>query len=164
MFGSEEYYAQIQEEIYIKNRLEKIIETIIGHPIERLDRGVYIEEYKKKYDKEPREKSSEYNKKWRKTKKGKANQQRSNSKRRARRKEIIDTLTAKEWTEILEKYNYRCAYCNKKFSLHNKSTKDHVIPISKGGHNTKENIVPACRSCNSKKGAKSFYKRYIGEL
>ena len=30
-------------------------------------------------------------------------------------------------------------------------TKDHVIPISKGGHNTKENIVPACQSCNNKK-------------
>ena len=30
-------------------------------------------------------------------------------------------------------------------------TRDHIIPISKGGNNVKENIVPAYRSCNSKK-------------
>ncbi|MDB4875733.1 MAG: hypothetical protein JWM41_2179 [Gemmatimonadetes bacterium] len=29
---------------------------------------------------------------------------------------------------------------------------DHVIPISRGGSHTRENVVPACRSCNSKKG------------
>ncbi|MCK4464389.1 MAG: HNH endonuclease [Bacteroidales bacterium] len=40
--------------------------------------------------------------------------------------------------------------------MFNRETKDHVIPISKGGDNTKENIVPACQSCNSKKFNKIF--------
>lgn len=30
-------------------------------------------------------------------------------------------------------------------------TRDHVIPVSKGGLNIKHNIVPACKSCNSSK-------------
>lgn len=31
-------------------------------------------------------------------------------------------------------------------------TADHVIPKAKGGKNTAENIVPACRLCNKRKG------------
>jgi 5-methylcytosine-specific restriction endonuclease McrA len=31
---------------------------------------------------------------------------------------------------------------------------DHVIPVSKGGGNEMDNLVPSCRSCNNKKGAK----------
>jgi 5-methylcytosine-specific restriction endonuclease McrA len=30
-------------------------------------------------------------------------------------------------------------------------TMDHVVPLSKGGPHTKENVVPACRPCNARK-------------
>ena len=36
-----------------------------------------------------------------------------------------------------------------------KLEQEHVIPLSKGGALTLHNIVPACRSCNSKKGVNS---------
>ena len=102
----------------------------------------------KQYREENPKRMSEYKREWKKTEKGKANNQRSNSKRRTRERNIINTLTAQEWLNILEEFNYRCAYCggNRKLS------RDHIIPISKGGNNTKENIVPACQSCNSRKG------------
>jgi len=32
---------------------------------------------------------------------------------------------------------------------------DHIIPISKGGQNTVENLVLCCRHCNLSKGAKT---------
>jgi len=44
--------------------------------------------------------------------------------------------------------NFECVYCGAKHDL----TIDHVIPISKGGENTWDNMVSACRRCNSKKG------------
>ena len=28
---------------------------------------------------------------------------------------------------------------------------DHKIPLSRGGHSTRENLVPCCKECNSQK-------------
>jgi 5-methylcytosine-specific restriction endonuclease McrA len=60
-------------------------------------------------------------------------------------------FTFDQWLEILVEFGHKCVYCGHSDV---KLTMDHVIPISKGGLHTKDNIVPACRSCNSKKGAK----------
>ncbi len=58
--------------------------------------------------------------------------------------------TKEEWEEKKKQYDYKCIYCGKK---PNKLTKDHVIPISRGGKNNIENIVPACWNCNYQKRA-----------
>lgn len=55
--------------------------------------------------------------------------------------------TQKEWEKCVKYFNNSCAYCGATEKL----SKDHVIPISKGGHNCISNIVPACRTCNSSK-------------
>ena len=100
----------------------------------------------------------EINDKYQKTEEGKIAKQRADTKRKAREREIINTLTSEEWLDILEEYDYKCAYCGCDFDENNMPTKDHIIPISKGGDNVKENIVPACRSCNCKKGNKLLNK------
>lgn len=111
----------------------------------------------KDYYENNREKILEQCKKHSKTEKGRANHQRANSKRRARMKNIVNTLTVKEWLDILKEYKFKCAYCGKEFTLFNRETHDHVIPLSKGGNNTKENVVPACQSCNTRKHNKLDY-------
>ena len=73
---------------------------------------------------------------------------------RARRKGAQQTehpLTATEWLYIKAAYNHRCVYCDRKLQ---RLTQDHIIPVSKGGRHTIENVVPACASCNSRKGVK----------
>lgn len=112
----------------------------------------HIKKYLKKWGEDNKGKLKINHSKYSKTEKGKANKQRVSSKRRTKEKNIINTLTAQEWVDILKEYKFKCAYCGKEFTLFDKATKDHVIPISKGGNNTKENVVPACQSCNSKKG------------
>ncbi|MEO8216983.1 MAG: HNH endonuclease [Acidobacteriota bacterium] len=47
----------------------------------------------------------------------------------------------------------RCQYCGRKFSSSELSL-DHVIPISRGGKSTWENVVCACLPCNVRKGNK----------
>ncbi|MGC9141467.1 MAG: HNH endonuclease [Caldimicrobium sp.] len=43
-----------------------------------------------------------------------------------------------------------CYYCGRRVSPED-LTMDHKIPLSRGGLSTRENIVPACKECNSKK-------------
>jgi 5-methylcytosine-specific restriction endonuclease McrA len=58
-------------------------------------------------------------------------------------------FTAAEWREMLAAYNHRCVYCGRKMQ---RLSQDHITPLVTGGNHTKSNIVPACQSCNSKKG------------
>jgi len=51
---------------------------------------------------------------------------------------------------ILVRDKHTCQYCNIVFSERT-LTLDHVIPKSKGGSSRWENLVTACRKCNSKK-------------
>lgn len=45
---------------------------------------------------------------------------------------------------VLESNNYVCTYCGG-----HANTADHVIPVSKGGGHSLDNLVPACTTCNS---------------
>ena len=54
-----------------------------------------------------------------------------------------------EWKEL---YGQRCCYCESTENL----TLEHIVPISKGGFHTLENILWACQSCNSSKKDETF--------
>ena len=49
---------------------------------------------------------------------------------------------------VLARDNHCCQYCGSRAHL----TIDHVIPKSRGGATTWENIVTSCAPCNSRKG------------
>lgn len=49
---------------------------------------------------------------------------------------------------------YRCQYCYDTFP-HSKLTLDHVVPKSRGGEKTWQNLVTSCERCNQKKGNKT---------
>ena len=59
-----------------------------------------------------------------------------------------NTLTAKEWRLLKEMYCHCCAYCGRSGI---RLTQDHIVPVTKGGSHTIDNVVPACGSCNSGK-------------
>ena len=62
--------------------------------------------------------------------------------------------TLEEWQEKIVAFDNRCAYCG----LQKQLTRDHAIPLSRGGTDDIENIVPACKSCNSSKKAKTMFE------
>lgn len=76
---------------------------------------------------------------------------RNNHKRRTRVKNTQNTLTIQEWKEIIERQKNICLSCKRPFSEELKPTRDHIIPVSKGGSLTKENVQALCRPCNSSK-------------
>lgn len=53
---------------------------------------------------------------------------------------------------------YTCCFCNKfLFYEKEKITIDHIIPKSKGGKSTWQNLVSSCERCNNLKGNKIIY-------
>jgi 5-methylcytosine-specific restriction endonuclease McrA len=72
---------------------------------------------------------------------------------RRRERSIVGSHTYDEWQTVLELFAYACAYCG--CDIKGCVTKDHILPVSAGGTDDIENVVPACRRCNSRKGAKS---------
>ena len=67
----------------------------------------------------------------------------------------------KQQIEKLQQSNHTCAYCGKVFNSPKEATIDHIFPRIKGGTNEMENIVFACKTCNSSKGDKDMFGWYI---
>jgi hypothetical protein len=80
----------------------------------------------------------------------------NNQIRRARELQLPSTLTLEQWEQIKQYFNNKCAYCGRELPLF----REHFIALSKGGEYSKNNIVPSCRSCNSSKRDKDFFKWY----
>ncbi len=49
--------------------------------------------------------------------------------------------------EVLRRDHHSCQYCGSSKHL----TLDHVIPLSKGGQHSWDNVVTACKGCNQRK-------------
>lgn len=53
---------------------------------------------------------------------------------------------------IIRRDNHRCQFCGASSNL----TIDHIIPKSRGGEDTWENLTTACIKCNNKKGDRTL--------
>ena len=90
----------------------------------------------------------EYTKKWRA-----AHPERlalHSNRRRMRKKAAGGCHTAEDATAILKAQRHKCASCQTDLRK-GRASRDHIIPISKGGSDDRRNIQWLCRSCNSKK-------------
>lgn len=101
-----------------------------------------------------KEECAKKRKNYRKTLEGKEAHKRGKIKYRSLLSSVPATLTAKQWSEILTAHGFCCAYCGRPFSDGLQATQDHVMPVSRGGFHTADNVVPACQPCNSSKGAR----------
>lgn len=68
------------------------------------------------------------------------------------RKNALGSYSKKEAESLFDRFNGLCAYCKtaKATSI------DHVVPLTKGGSNFIENLLPACIPCNSRKKDKLY--------
>ena len=58
-------------------------------------------------------------------------------------------------TFLFARDDYRCQFCHRtqaQLKLRECLTRDHLVPISRGGDNSWTNCVTACSSCNTRKG------------
>ena len=105
----------------------------------------------KQYYEEHKEEQATYLKQWWKNNPEKRITYENN--RRARKNGNGGTHTAQEWAELKERHDFTCPCCKRK-EPDIKLTRDHIIPIVKGGTNFIDNVQPLCGSCNSSKNDK----------
>ena len=69
---------------------------------------------------------------------------------------VTNTLVEAEWRSKVESLGFECQICGNTCTLErnkpNSLSLEHVMPLSHGGENTIENVVPACLACNRMKG------------
>jgi len=68
-------------------------------------------------------------------------------------KEYVPSVQTPAFTRfnVFLRDQWKCQYCGNKFRTQ-QLTFDHVIPRSRGGRTSWDNIVTACRPCNTSKG------------
>lgn len=70
--------------------------------------------------------------------------------------------------QLIERSDGRCWYCGKLFGpdRDDRPTKEHKLPLSRGGPDTLDNLVAACRGCNHRKGSLTLdeFRRVRGSL
>lgn len=71
--------------------------------------------------------------------------------RTVRRRTTTPRLTR---AHVLARDGFCCQYCGRRMTV-SQSTFDHVLPRSRGGTTSWENIVAACRGCNGRKGGRT---------
>jgi len=120
----------------------------------RKDNKARLSEQKKEYYEANKDKIREYSKQYRKDNKEKGLFH--NQKRRALKRGLSSQLTFTQWDAIKNAFSNCCAYCGQDKALE----QEHFIALSKGGEHTYNNIIPACKSCNSSKGNKDFFQWY----
>lgn len=56
--------------------------------------------------------------------------------------------------ELFRRDGFMCMYCGDEHP-EQLLTRDHVVPLSRGGRDVWSNVVAACRSCNTRKGGRT---------
>ena len=82
------------------------------------------------------------------------------ARRRALKLNAQGSFTTQEWLDLKESHGNRCLCCGKP-ECECKLTIDHIVPLSKGGSNSIDNLQPLCLSCNSSKHTKTIDYRPI---
>ena len=70
------------------------------------------------------------------------------------RPHALDPTPALTNAALFARDQHLCLYCGHEFPRPH-LTRDHVVPLSKGGRDSWENVVSACFHCNSRKGGRT---------
>lgn len=104
-------------------------------------------------DPEKRAKNQAYYREWSKRNKEKLAAKSIDNMHRGRviSPDLAGHFTLDEWNAMLDEYDHRCGYCGVGGV---RLDRDHIVPLSRGGRHDASNIIPACRSCNMRKGTR----------
>lgn len=138
-----------KQQYYLMNR-DRMVLNSRGYYVRHREK---LAEYRKEYYKNNTEKYRSYERTDRQRKLKNIRGHRY----KARMKDLPNDYTSIQWEQCQNYFDNSCAYCGAKEET---LTKDHFVPITKGGEFNINNIIPACGSCNSGKQDKNFFGWY----
>ena len=143
--------ACVKESVARYRKTEKA--TAVRAKYEKSEKGKASKtKYQAKYQRT--EKGKAVRVKYCKTEKGKAVAAAAAHRRRAKMKNNGGTLNKDQIQEIQSTPDKKCFWCetecNENYHL------DHIVPVSKGGRNSRCNIAISCQPCNNKKRNKDL--------
>lgn len=121
-------------------------------------------EYFKKYEQANKDKRREYfkayGKEYRKTPQGQVAYFNGHCKRRAREQSQGRGITKEQWLEMMNYFNWQCAYSGIRISKQEDRSIDHIVPVDKGGEHEIWNVVPMYLPYNKRKNASDMLDWY----
>ena len=119
-----------------------------------------INEHAKKYREQNRDKIRERDKKYRETPKGQAAALNKHNKRKMQKQLQGSGITGDQWLEMMDYFDWKCAYSEKSVSKQSTRSIDHIVPLNAGGEHEIWNLVPMDRYLNSSKNDKDMLEWY----
>jgi 5-methylcytosine-specific restriction endonuclease McrA len=150
----ERYYANREDRIaqikaWKQANAERVRET------ERIRRSANLDKvttYQKQYRQKNKSKVAAWEKKYKQSHPHVAATVRQ--RRRARVQNAPGEISSAHWKAIVAEFGDRCAYCNSGGPLE----MEHMTPLSRSGSHSASNVVPACVSCNRRKGTQTLFE------
>jgi len=157
---AKQYYCEHRDE-RIQYYYEHIDEIKKYRQERRDDRIAYAAQYRQEhkdeisvnhaqYYQDHKEDVSKRIAQYHKTTNGKAVRKASRARRRSTNYDYVSADTMKE---VMSASDNICPYCGNLFT---DGHIDHIVPVSKGGTNEKNNLVYCCATCNHRKHSKSL--------
>ena len=168
-----DYYEEYGKQYYEDNK-EYIKECSKQYYEDNKDK---VLEYHKEYYDNNKDKVLEKNKQWREDNKDKVSECikqwhknnpeklfNSNSRRRQKENTQGRGITEEQWKEMMDFFNWTCAYSGEYIGGDNKDKKrtiDHIIALDNGGEHEIWNCVPMFKSYNISKHANNMLEWYL---
>ena len=114
-----------------------------------------------KYNKS--EKGKQAQSKYDKSEKGQIAHFNGNAKRRKREEAQGAGINKEQWLEMMQFFDWKCAYSGVLVNTKNNRSIDHIIPIVKGGEHEVWNCVPMDKNLNRSKKDKDMMEWYTAQ-
>ena len=122
----------------------------------------HVKEYNKIYRKDNFEKRNKQSKEWRENNPEKVFNY--NNERRFKEENQGRGITKEQWFEMMEFFNWKCAYSGEKMERNNTingRTIDHIVALDNGGEHEIWNVIPMKRGYNASKYTSDMLEWYL---
>lgn len=161
---------QYMQQYYEENK-EKIIQHNTQYQQEHKEKlkqyyeknKEHLLQYQQQYYEENKDDRLQYQRQYIQTPQGQIVLFNNNNKRRKREQEQGAGINKEQWLEMMQFFDFKCAYSGKSLGAKNNRSIDHIIPIVKGGEHEVWNCVPMDRSLNTSKHDKDIMEWYTAQ-